>query len=339
MHPPVPAHAVVDALRAYVGRAQAPARRYILAVSGGPDSQALLDGIGQLSGPLQIQALAVGIFHNLRPEAAEELGLAEALAQRHGLPFLRRDVHLPPRGNVMAQARAHRYRALRQAAQAFGAEAILVAHTADDQAETVLFHLTRGAGLRGAAGIPPRRGLIHRPLLHLSRQSVLAHLSAHNVPYATDPTNLSLVRSRGLMRQQVLPALTGLNPQFVQHVAHFAARARADNALLDKLARRALARALLQDDTLCLRAVRRAPRALWPRLLRQWLRPFGVRPDGAALARLLAVLDAPDQPLSQGALAGGVVRKRGARLQITPAHLLPARRAGTLPAGGPAAPF
>jgi tRNA(Ile)-lysidine synthase len=324
----------MDALAAYVAGTEPSARRYIVAVSGGPDSQALLDGIGRLAGPLGLMAQAVGIFHNLRPEAADELTLARALAGRHGLPFVRRDVRLPARGNVMAQARAQRYRALRQAARAFGASAILVAHTADDQAETVLFHLARGTGLRGAGGMPARRGLIHRPLLDLPHQSLLAHLAAHQIPYATDPTNVSLRRSRGLMRQQLLPALTQLNPQCVQHLALFAARARADDALLNKLACKVLAGAVQPDGALCLTTVRRAPRALWPRVLRQWLRPLGVRPQSPALARLVAAIEAPDQPLRQGALKGGVVHKRGAQLRLTPASLLPARRAGTLPAPG-----
>ena len=335
MHPDVSSSAVMDALNTYVSGTKIHARRYIIAVSGGPDSQALLDGIGRLSGPLGLQATAVGIFHNLRAEAAEELALAEALALRHNLPFVRRDVRLPARGNVMAQARACRYRALRQAAQASGASAILVAHTADDQAETVLFHLARGTGLRGAAGIPPRRGLIHRPLLHLPRRAVMAHLSAHDIMYATDPSNLSPKRSRGLMRQRVLPALAQLNPRCVAHLAHFAARARADNALLEHLAGKVLAKALHAADLLCVATVRRAPRPLWPRILRQWLKAFGVRADGAAVTRLLAAIDFPEQPLRAGALKGCVLRRRGALLQLTPAHLLPARRAGTLPFGSP----
>lgn len=326
------ATAVLQALRAswaQLTQGAQPPHRCIVAVSGGPDSQALLDAVGRLAAEMQLQAQAVGIDHGLRAAARDELRLAEALAKAHGLPYRTVQVVLPRTGNQLARARAARYRALRAAAAAFGASSILVAHTANDQAETVLFHLARGAGLRGAAGMAPSRKLIRRPLLGISRAQVLEHLQQHHIPHAFDPSNANGALSRIALRTRVLPALEAINPNAVAHLQAFAQVARAEDGLLDRLARRLLGRCLRPNHALCAYTLGRAPRALWPRVLRLWLRPLGCRPDGRALARLMAALACPHAPLAQGAMAGCTVHLRRGFLQATRTAGLPPRRAGS----------
>lgn len=327
-----PAAPVLQALRASFGSLPRPVggqHRCIIAVSGGPDSQALLDGVGRLASELWLQPQAVGINHGLRAAAADELQVAQRLAQAHGVPFQAISVQLPGTGNLLAQARKARYRALRRAAVAWGASTILVAHTLNDQAETALFHLVRGTGLKGAAGMASRRGLICRPLLGVTRAQVLAHLQQHHIPHAFDPSNAQQARSRIALRSHVLPALCAINAAALEHLGAFARLARADDQLLERLARRLLSRCQREHNALCAATLARGPQALWPRVLRLWLRPLGCRPDAQALGRLMGALTNPQTPLAQGAMAGATVHLRRGLLHATPSAALPPRRAGS----------
>src|SRR5690348_3702883 len=127
----------------------------LAAVSGGGDSQAMLEVLARLAPQLGFSLRAHGVDHGLRPEAARELDLAQALAQRLGVPFGRTRLQLARGANLQARARQARYAALREVALPVGA-LIATAHHADDRAETVLLRLLRGAGPRGLAVLPAR---------------------------------------------------------------------------------------------------------------------------------------------------------------------------------------
>ena len=229
----------------------------LVGTSGGPDSQALLDVVATLAPRLGLRAVyAAGVHHGLRAEADRELDLAQELARRHGVPFERLRVEVASHGNLLDNARRVRYAALLGHADVVGAERVAVAHTANDQAETVLFHLARGTGLDGAAGMKPRRGRIVRPLLACTRADVLAHLEARGVPFARDPSNDDPRRTRARLRASVLPGLGALNPRAVENIARFARRARRDQAVLDRLARRRLDAALGDGGALATGAAR-----------------------------------------------------------------------------------
>lgn len=201
-------------------------RRLLVATSGGPDSQALLHGLAHLAARFSLTLVAHGVDHGLRPEASSELDGAEALARRVGVPFGRTRVDVAPGGNLQARARAARLAALAAAAHAAGADAIALAHTMDDRAETVLLRLLRGAGARGLAamGRDVRVGgaRLVRPLLDARREQVRAHLARHDVPYADDPSNRDARHTRVRVRHEVLPLLTTLDPRVVEHLAHLA---------------------------------------------------------------------------------------------------------------------
>jgi tRNA(Ile)-lysidine synthase len=194
----------------------------LVAVSGGPDSLALLHVLARLAPKHGFSLTAHGVNHGLRPEAEAELELAQKLAGSLGVPFARTDLQLAAGGNLQARARAARYGALEVARAAAGAHYIATAHHADDRAETVLLRLLRGAGPRGLAVLPARAGDRIRPLLRARRSDVLAHLDRHALSFATDASNHDRRFQRVRVREELLPLLTELSPGIVNHLNHLA---------------------------------------------------------------------------------------------------------------------
>lgn len=227
--------------------------RLLAAVSGGPDSMALLDVLARLGKKLGFELVAQGVDHGLRPEAGAELDLAERHARALGVVFERTRVSLEPGGNLQARARAVRYAALEAAAERAGASLIATAHHADDRAETLLLRLLRGSGPRGLAVLPPRFENRLRPLIRARKSDVLLHLGRHGVPFADDPSNRDRRHLRVRVREELMPLLVELSPGVVAHLnalsdalsASDDARVAAADALgLGRAQRRQLARAI-----------------------------------------------------------------------------------------------
>ena len=176
--------------------------RILVALSGGADSTALLLSL-QACG---CELAAAHLNHCLRgSESDRDEDFVRALCARLGVPLTveRADVraHAAAQGcGIEEAARSLRYAFLERAADAVGADWIATAHTADDNLETVLFHLTRGTGTRGMAGIPPRRGRIIRPLLGATRTEIEAYLAGKGEPYVTDSSNLTDAHTRNRIR-------------------------------------------------------------------------------------------------------------------------------------------
>lgn len=196
----------------------------LVAVSGGPDSMALLAVLARLGPRLGLRIIAHGVDHGLRSEAARELDLAATFAESAGVSFERSCVTVPRGGNLQARARDFRWKALAAAARRHGA-AVATAHHADDRAETLLIRLLRGAGCRGLAVLPPKAiapgtddVTLLRPLLRAERQDVLTHLDRHGIPFAVDASNEDPRYLRTRIRQQVLPLLAALDPAVVHHL-------------------------------------------------------------------------------------------------------------------------
>lgn len=201
----------------------------LAAVSGGPDSMALLHVLARVAPPLGVEVHAHGVDHGLRPDAAHELDVAEAFAARLGVPFARTELRVARGGNLQARARAARFEALAVAARAVGAHAIATAHHADDRAETVLIRLMRGSGPRGLAVLPARAPLaghddleLVRPFVRARREAVLAHVERHAIPFSTDPSNTDPRFLRARVRREVLPLLEELAPGIVDHLVALA---------------------------------------------------------------------------------------------------------------------
>jgi tRNA(Ile)-lysidine synthase len=218
-------------------------RGLILAISGGPDSTALLVLAARWAQQLKRapKLVAVTIDHGLRAEAAREAAAVKRLARRLGVAHrtLRWRGRKPKTG-LQEAARDARYRLLAQAAASAGYAYILTAHTLDDQAETVLFRLARGSGPMGLAGMArvsplpvgtDRMGFLLRPLLHIPKARLVATLKAGGIAYSEDPSNLdprfTRVRLRALMSDLAREGLSA------HGLSRFAARMRRADATIE----------------------------------------------------------------------------------------------------------
>jgi tRNA(Ile)-lysidine synthase len=208
-----------------------------VAVSGGPDSMALLHALWEVQGRLKLSLEVVAIDHGLRPEAAAELAAVRARAEALELPFtaLTVDVRAARGRGVGLQDAARRVRleALARFAAAHGARRVALGHQADDQAETVLFRIVRGTGLAGLAGIPYQRPPFVRPLLDVRRSEVLRYLRRRSIPFVSDPSNADLRFARARVRHRLLPALAEENPRVVPALLALAEAARGGTAPSD----------------------------------------------------------------------------------------------------------
>jgi len=211
-----------------------------VACSGGPDSVALL----ALAAQVGLRPVAVHVDHGARPGSAAEADVVAAFAERLGTGFAAETVAVAPGPNFEARAREARYEALERARARLGATAVLVGHSRDDQAETVLLNMLRGAGVSGLAGMPARRGSIVRPLLGVPRADLAAVCAQLGLAPVQDPMNADPTHRRVWLRREVIPALeTGAGRDLREVLARQAAVARADSDLLDSLADELLARA------------------------------------------------------------------------------------------------
>jgi tRNA(Ile)-lysidine synthase len=201
-----------------------------LAVSGGADSLALML---LANAALPGQIAVASIDHGLRPEAAGEVALVERLARARGIPFTGIAVHLAP-GNVQAQARSARYRALADWAAADGLGAIATAHHADDQAETLLMRLNRGSGLAGLAGVRAATPIddsevtLLRPLLGWRKAELLDVVAASGITPVSYPSNTNRDFERVEIRARLAGASDWLDPaQLAVSAGHLAESWRA----------------------------------------------------------------------------------------------------------------
>jgi tRNA(Ile)-lysidine synthase len=211
----------------------------LVACSGGADSLALAAAAAFVAPRLGLRAGGVTVDHGLQPGSAERAGEVTALLSGLGLdPVQSRAVTVPPSAvGPEAAARQARYAALDVAAQEHGAVAILLGHTLDDQAETVLLGLARGSGGRSLAGMPARRGRYRRPFLAVRRATTGAACAELGLVPWQDPHNRDFRFARARVRHQALPALeAALGPGVAEALARTAAQLRADAECLDDLA-------------------------------------------------------------------------------------------------------
>jgi tRNA(Ile)-lysidine synthase len=195
----------------------------LVAVSGGPDSMALLHVLAILRERLAFGLFAHGVDHGLRAEASAELDDAETFARALDVPFDRTRVVVEPGGNLQARARGARWTALEKAAAKHAADRIATGHHADDRAETVMMRLLRGRSrVDNLAVLAPLSGNRIRPMAHARRFDIDAHIARHRVPYAVDPSNSDPRFLRVRVRSEVLPALEQLSPRIVEHLCALA---------------------------------------------------------------------------------------------------------------------
>lgn len=217
----------------------------VVGLSGGPDSVFLLYALHTLQPRMDFTLRAVHVHHGIRgAEADRDEAFSEKLCAKLDIPFQAVHVAAPAYAaqhglSLEEAARILRYEALEAARQQLGqatAAWIAVAHHLDDQAETVLHNLVRGAGLRGLAGMENRRNHVIRPLLSIKREDILKWLKQYDIPYVTDSTNADPHYTRNRIRNTVLPELREINPEASAHIAHSAALLREADAYFHALA-------------------------------------------------------------------------------------------------------
>jgi tRNA(Ile)-lysidine synthase len=237
-----------------------------LAVSGGPDSMALL----VLAHAAGLDITAIHVDHQLRPDSAQDADIIRAITEPFGIPLVVHTVNVGDGPNLEARARTARY-------SMFPAK-IMTGHTEDDQAETVLINLLRGAGAQGLSAMRP--GLT-RPLLRIRREETRSLCASLSVTTVDDLTNTDPRFLRNRVRHELLPLMSDLSQRDpVPLLTRTADVLRTDNDFLDELAR--------GIDPTDAKALAAAPTPLAYRALRQWLSdPYP--PDLATLERILAV--------------------------------------------------
>ena len=232
--------------------------KVLCALSGGLDSMCLTYFMLAQEG---FDVAAAHFNHRLRGEASDADQLfVENWCMQNRVPFFVGEgdtrAHAAETGKSIEEtARDLRYEFLTQVAEENGFDAILTAHHADDNAETVLLNLLRGTGTAGLGGIPAVRGRIYRPFLSLTRETLASYAAGNGIPHVEDATNEEEIAARNILRRRVMPVLRELNPRAAEHISRAAAIAAADNDVLDALA----AETAKQGTTEALRA---APEAV-----------------------------------------------------------------------------
>lgn len=216
----------------------------VVLLSGGRDSVALLDVCATLLGPERVRALHVD--YGLRAAAQEDVAACAALCRRLDVELI---VHpagsadppgAPATGNLQAWARDVRYGEGARLAATVPGCLLAAGHTSSDQAETVLYRLAAAPGRRALLGMEPRRGLLVRPLLDVSRQETTAWCAARGLPWRDDESNDTDRFARGRVRNGLLPALRAVHPGAEANVVHTAQLLREEAAVLDDVVRTAL---------------------------------------------------------------------------------------------------
>ncbi|MEM1132198.1 MAG: tRNA lysidine(34) synthetase TilS [Pseudomonadota bacterium] len=268
-----------------------------IAVSGGPDSMALL-ALAQTLWPGRIAAATVD--HGLRPESVDEAQMVAGYCTAASISYALLKPEQPITGNLQSAARNARYQLLENWRQQKGCQWLLTAHHADDQLETLLMRLNRGSGVAGLAGIRGRNGHIVRPLLTVGKADLIAYCQRHSIPFVEDPSNQDSRFDRARLRSQ-LAACDWLDPAAAARSAH--ALAQADNALQWVTEREADARMAKQDDALVcnMQDGHELPHEIVRRVVQQALSHVqpDLNPRGEALERLITALQS-GETVTQG---------------------------------------
>jgi tRNA(Ile)-lysidine synthase len=298
-----------------------------VAFSGGCDSTALLHAIAQLpQGHEFARVRAIHINHHLQPAAAGFARHCRAICRTWGVKFsaVNAPVSVAAGQSMEEAARQMRYAALSQALEVD--ELLLLAQHADDQLETVLLALQRGAGVAGLAGMPAvaplGRGWMLRPWLALSREQVLSYANSQQLQWVDDPSNADLRFERNFLRSEIVPRLRARWPAIAATVSRSARHCATAAATLAATDQGGLDAASDGPD-LDLTVLRRWPSAQRMAVIRLWLRQNKVRaPDERRMHELLRMLEARTDAQPWMALGEIVLRREADRLLLTRAGIV-----------------
>ena len=286
---------LIDSVLASAPRFSETDEPVIIGCSGGPDSAALV----ALSAHAGVDAFVVYVDHGLRAASADDFAVVSALARRFGFEAAAVTVSIDASANVEARARDARHGALETVRAERGAGSVWLAHTLDDQAETVLLALQRGSGLAGLSGMQSRRGRIERPLLGVRRSALRLLCADLGIATIDDPMNHNERFARVWVRDTLLPLLNDRNQRdLVPVLARQAALLRTEHEFLEQLAAEAL-RSAATPEGISARALRGFDAVVVRRAVRQLVGhpAIGGRHVEAALAVVYGERNAVELPL------------------------------------------
>lgn len=272
------------------------------ALSGGADSVSLLRALKSLEDALEIRVCACHLNHCLRGEESDydERFCAE-LCEVLGVPLETRRVEIAkltnPHESIEQAARRIRYEFFEETLRKFGSRVLATAHTASDNAETVLLNLTRGTGISGLCGIPPVREFggegalrVVRPLLGCSRTEVEEYLAALGQGFVTDKTNLSDDYSRNRIRLNVITELEKINPSLQTVISRMTKIVREDDRFLEELSDKALSEARTGRGWSAA-ALAELPKPVKARAVRRILEIGGIEPSALRINTAMSLLE------------------------------------------------
>lgn len=277
-----------------------PGDKVVCAVSGGADSMALLYAFYLLADKLKISLSAAHFNHCLRMEESDrDEAFVRDFCQKWGIPFYcgYANVVAGEKG-LEAAARDARYAFLRTLPGK-----IATAHTADDNAETVLMHMVRGTGLKGLGGIAPVRGDLIRPMLGLTRKEVITFLEEYSIPYVQDSSNDTDAFLRNRLRHHVVPLLKQENPRFSENMSEMALGLREDENLLAEVVKQ-------EDAVLSVPDLRNMSQAQRSRALSSFLKRSGVQEPEKEHIALAESLVFSGKPSAKASFPNGVILGR-----------------------------
>ena len=316
---------LLTSVRAYADRNALLPRgvRVLVLVSGGPDSMCLMHVLRELhDGPIGV----LTVDHGLRPESAAEVELVCAAAHALDLPVHVERPSLSPGSALQERARAARRTAAVAIARTHGYAHIATAHTASDQAETVLFRIARGTGRTGAAGMAPRDGAWIKPLLCATAEATRVWCRERDIAVVDDPSNRDLRWSRSRVRHELLPALERIHPGAAAATARFADQLRDEADALQPVIDAAWGRAAATHGLDCRLLAAEHP-AIARLLVRRALADAGVAPDARWIDRALALARAGtgevDAPGGRIGVAHGTLYAEPAPQPAPPEATLP----------------
>lgn len=297
-----------ERVAAAIAPAISPGAHLVLGLSGGMDSVALLCILAGLASSLRFSLRAVHVNHGISPNAGRWAEFCTELCAQRGVPLEVATVDIAPYRNLGLEGAARKARY--EVFSGVDADFVVLAQHRDDQAETLLLRLLRGAGLRGLAAMPPMRALagtrarLLRPLLDVARSEIEAFARLHGLEWVEDESNADTARKRNFLRHEVLPALEQQFPAARAAIARAAAHLGEARELLDAMAQTDLEHCG-DGDAVDIPALQRLGEARAKNVLRYWCETQGVEPLSAArLAELLRQLS-ESRSDAQASIAAG----------------------------------
>lgn len=246
--------AFLTSLAEGVRRCHLVGKHVLCAVSGGADSVSLLRGLNEISQAHALRLTVAHLDHGLRTDSSMDAEWVQSLAKHLGIEcVLGSSQPRVDQSGIEEWARDERYEFLTHTAERIKADTVALAHTADDQAETILHHVVRGTGLPGLSGMPWVRALsksvaLARPMLHITRESVTAHLQRLGQDFRTDSTNRDLKFTRNRIRLELLPALReSFNQNVTEALCSLGEQAHEVTAWMDELAHELLGASIVDS--------------------------------------------------------------------------------------------